>query len=69
VANTKKMGPSLDDAAYAVLAEPSENVTPTTYKAIDPALFDAIVDERVPAPSIGTANGGQMMPAPARKQP
>jgi cytochrome o ubiquinol oxidase subunit II len=69
VANTKRVGPSLDDAAYAALAEPSENVTPTTYKAIDPALFDAIVDERIPAPNIGTANGGQMMPAPARKQP
>jgi cytochrome o ubiquinol oxidase subunit 2 len=69
VANTKRAGPSLDDAAYTALAEPSENVTPTTYKAIDPALFDAIVDERIPAPSVGTANGGQMMPAPARKQP
>jgi cytochrome o ubiquinol oxidase subunit II len=69
VANTKRAGPNLDDAAYAALAEPSENVTPTTYKAIDPALFDAIVDERLPAPGIGTANGGQMMPAPARKQP
>jgi cytochrome o ubiquinol oxidase subunit 2 len=69
VADTKKAGPSLDDAAYAALAEPSENVTPTTYKAIDPALFDAVVAERIPAPNIGTANGGQMMPAPSRKEP
>jgi cytochrome o ubiquinol oxidase subunit II len=69
VANTKRAGPSLDDAAYAALAEPSEDVTPSTYKVIDPALFDAIVDERIPAPNIGTANGGQKMPAPARKEP
>jgi cytochrome o ubiquinol oxidase subunit 2 len=69
VANTKRAGPSLDDAAYAALANPSENVTPTTYKAIDPALFDAVVAERITAPGIGTVNGGQMMPAPARKQP
>ncbi|MFZ0869540.1 MAG: ubiquinol oxidase subunit II [Rhodanobacter sp.] len=69
VANTKRAGPSLDDAAYAALANPSENVTPTTYKAVDPALFDAVVSERISAPGIGTVNDGQMMPAPARKQP
>jgi len=69
VATTKSTGPSLDDAAYATLAEPNENVTPMTYKAIDPALFDAVVAESIPAPGIGTTNGGQMMPAPARKQP
>jgi cytochrome o ubiquinol oxidase subunit 2 len=48
LADTKATGLSLDIAAYAALAKPSKDVRPTTYKAVDPQLFDSIVKETVP---------------------
>jgi len=36
-------GPVLDGPAYVALVKPSENVAPTTYRAVAPRLFDAIV--------------------------
>ena len=60
VADTKTNGSTLDKAAYATLAAPSENVQPAAYKTIDPSLFDAIVDGTAPAaPGAVGGPGGQ----------
>ena len=41
-------GPVLDQAAYSVLVRQSRNVTPYTYSAVDPQLFDAIATQKIP---------------------
>jgi cytochrome o ubiquinol oxidase subunit 2 len=38
-------GPDLDDAAYAELAKPSKAVPPTSYRSVDPKLFERILDQ------------------------
>ncbi len=43
LATAKNTGAALDDAGYAELYKPSQYVTPFTYRAIDPTLFDRIV--------------------------
>jgi cytochrome o ubiquinol oxidase subunit 2 len=43
VAQVRGTGPALDDAAYAALAKPSEAVPPSTYRSVDPKLFDRIL--------------------------
>jgi cytochrome o ubiquinol oxidase subunit II len=40
-------GPALDDAGYAELAKPSKAVPPTTYRSVDPKLFERIMDRTV----------------------
>jgi cytochrome o ubiquinol oxidase subunit II len=45
VSQTRGAGSALDDAAYAALAKPSQAVPPTTYRSVDPKLFDRILDE------------------------
>ncbi len=47
-----KDGPSLDTQSYGELAKQSRDVTPYTYKNVDPALFAAIVAQKV-APGPG----------------
>jgi cytochrome o ubiquinol oxidase subunit 2 len=42
VASTRDHGPTLDAQSYADLAKPSEAVTPFTYGAVSPDLFNAI---------------------------
>jgi cytochrome o ubiquinol oxidase subunit 2 len=37
-------GSALDDAGYAELAKPSKAVPPTTYRSVDPKLFEHIID-------------------------
>ena len=44
VADAKATGAALDRAAYAELVKPSKNVSPTTYRSVEPGLFDAIVE-------------------------
>ena len=62
-------GAPLDTAAYAELAKPSEDVKPATYRAVDPALFNAIVNQNVPdAAQSPSGSGGQGDPSP-RKGP
>jgi len=64
VAGAKASGGALNRSSYAVLAEPSENVQPVTYRSIDPGLFDAIVDQTAPIPSgAGGTVGGQDRPS------
>ena len=45
VAKARSTGSALDDAAYAELVRPSQAVPPTTYRSVEPKLFDRIVDE------------------------
>ena len=51
--NTKSAGPTLNSAAYTQLAQQSHNVRPYDYRAVDPALFPAIANQKlgpVPGP-------------------
>jgi cytochrome o ubiquinol oxidase subunit 2 len=43
VANTRATGSALDVPAYNALAKPSIAVPPTTFRSVDPALFEGIV--------------------------
>jgi cytochrome o ubiquinol oxidase subunit II len=61
ITHTKSDGPTLDMAAYADLAKPSQGVEPATYKSVEPGLFDTIVSAFSAAPSAGPAN--ELMPA------
>jgi cytochrome o ubiquinol oxidase subunit 2 len=60
-------GPTLDEAAYAALVRPSKDVKPASFKAIAPALFDAIVNGAAPVvPSADGGPGGRDQPAPKK---
>jgi cytochrome o ubiquinol oxidase subunit II len=48
LADTKASGPALDMAAYAELAKQSIALEPTTYRDVDPKLFDAVVNLTAP---------------------
>jgi cytochrome o ubiquinol oxidase subunit 2 len=41
-------GTPLDDGAYRALLRQTQNVTPYTYRAVRPGLFDAIVSQELP---------------------
>ena len=45
VAQARGSGTALDDRGYALLAKPSEAVSPTTYRSVAPGLFEHIVKE------------------------
>ena len=47
LAQTRGTGSALDDAAYAELAKPSKAVPPTTYRSVDPKLFERIIEQTV----------------------
>ena len=51
VADTKASSKPLDTATYAQLAQTSDIAPVSTYKSVDPNLFNAIVMETAPAPS------------------
>jgi len=61
LAQTRATGSALDDAGYAALAKPSTAVPPTTYRWVDPKLFERIVDKTAAGP--GEA-GAAASPAP-----
>jgi cytochrome o ubiquinol oxidase subunit II len=42
---TRGAGSALDDAGYAELAKPSKAVPPTTYRSVEPKLFERIIDQ------------------------
>ncbi len=48
VAQARASGSALDDGGYVVLAKPSSAVAPTTYRAVDPKLFERVVDRTAP---------------------
>jgi cytochrome o ubiquinol oxidase subunit 2 len=51
-------GSVLDEAAYAELAKPSKDVPATTYRSVEPKLFEHIVDQTVTG-SAGKAAVGE----------
>jgi cytochrome o ubiquinol oxidase subunit II len=44
-------GSALDAAGYAELAKPSIAVPPTTYRSVEPKLFERIIEQTVSAPA------------------
>ncbi len=51
VDTAKASGPALDRAAYDALAKPAVPDHASTYRSVDPALFDAITTQAIPASS------------------
>jgi cytochrome o ubiquinol oxidase subunit II len=45
ISAAKGRGTALDGSAYPALAAPSKNTAPVVYSSVDPALFEAIVNE------------------------
>jgi cytochrome o ubiquinol oxidase subunit 2 len=70
VAQARGTGSALDDAAYAELAKPSLAVPPTTYRLVEPKLFDRIIEQTVsgplpnPPPHAGEGRVGQGLVRP-----
>ena len=54
VAQARGTGSGLDDASYAELAKPSQEVPPKTYRSVEPKLFERILDQTTKSP--GTAD-------------
>jgi cytochrome o ubiquinol oxidase subunit 2 len=50
VRQARGRGSVLDDASYAELAKPSKAVPPTTYRSVEPKLFDHIIDQTASGP-------------------
>jgi len=50
VTQARGTGSALDDAGYAALAKPSTAVPPTTYRSVEPKLFDRIIEQTVSGP-------------------
>ncbi len=48
VATTRSAGPVLDQAAYTGLMNQTQRVPPSTYRAIDPQLFQAVATQKIP---------------------
>src|SRR6516165_2127969 len=57
VAQVRGSGSALDDAGYAKLAKPSQAVPPTTYRSVEPKLFERIIDQTVAGPPLRQAGG------------
>jgi cytochrome o ubiquinol oxidase subunit II len=55
-------GSALDDAGYAQLAKPSKAVPSTTYRSVEPKLFDRIIDQTVAAPGNAGVGAGSSPP-------
>ena len=49
-ARVRGSGSALDNAAYAALAKPSKAVPPTTYRSVEPKLFDRIIEQTLSGP-------------------
>jgi cytochrome o ubiquinol oxidase subunit 2 len=48
IETTRGSGPTLDDASYTALAKQSLHVSPSSFRAADPALFQRIVTQALP---------------------
>jgi cytochrome o ubiquinol oxidase subunit 2 len=46
--NARAAGPMLDGASYRQLLVQSQNVKPYTYRTVQPGLFDAIINQKLP---------------------
>ncbi|MFL5257479.1 MAG: ubiquinol oxidase subunit II [Rhodopila sp.] len=59
VGSTRGTGPSLDQASYSNLQSQKSPVSPFTYRAVDPHLFEMISTQKIPpAPGPDTGRGG-----------
>jgi cytochrome o ubiquinol oxidase subunit II len=58
-------GTGLDDTSYAELAKPSKDVPPTTYRSVEPRMFEHILDQTAADP--GEADIGKAWCPPARQ--
>lgn len=47
-ASTRTNGPALDDTSYRMLLRQTQNVKPYTYRSVDPGLFKAILEQKLP---------------------
>jgi cytochrome o ubiquinol oxidase subunit 2 len=56
-ATVRSSGNVLDEPAYVELMKQTQNVPPTTYRAIDPHLFHAVATQKIP-PGPGPQPGG-----------
>jgi cytochrome o ubiquinol oxidase subunit II len=65
VTQARGSGSALDNAAYAVLAKPSKAVPPTTYRSVEPKLFEHIIEQTVSGPE--KARVGAAWRPPARQ--
>ena len=64
-ARAREQGSPLDTRGYVALAQPSQNVPPKSYRAIQPGLFEAIVAQRLlPAPGPRVGRGGDAHVSP-----
>jgi len=50
ITQVRGTGSALDDASYAQLAKPSIAVPPTTYRSVEPNMFERIIDLTVSGP-------------------
>jgi cytochrome o ubiquinol oxidase subunit II len=66
VAKARGSGSALDNPGYAELAKPSQAVPPTTYRAVDPKLFERIVDQTALTPEKTGAGDNAWCPPAAR---
>ena len=64
VAQVRGSGSALDLPGYAALAKPSLAVPPTTYRAVEPGLFERIIEQTVSGPKRSTSAAGS---SPARQ--
>jgi len=64
VAQVRGSGSALDLPGYAALAKPSLAVPPTTYRAVEPGLFERIIEQTVSGPRGSTSAAGS---SPARR--
>jgi cytochrome o ubiquinol oxidase subunit II len=67
---TRKTGPTLNDESYSRLLEQSINVSPFTFRAVEPGLFQRIVTQKLPpgpGPQMGRPNVN-VSPRPPRPE-
>ncbi|MFZ2007281.1 MAG: ubiquinol oxidase subunit II [Stellaceae bacterium] len=65
VAKVRGAGSALDDPGYAQLTKPSSAVPPTTYRSVDPNLFERIVDQTALNPDKARAGNAWCPPTTA----
>jgi cytochrome o ubiquinol oxidase subunit 2 len=56
VKEARERAPPLDAAAFTALAKPSAAVPPATYRAVDPKLFEHIIDQTIAPGKVGAAS-------------
>jgi cytochrome o ubiquinol oxidase subunit II len=64
VAHVRGSGTALDIPAYAALAKPSQAVPPTTWRSVDPELFERIVEQTALGPQKHASGGAWHPTAP-----